>query len=307
MAKDNIPRAFISYSWDSDGHKDWVRELGERLETNGVEVRLDQWHLSPGQSITQFMETEIVQSEYVIVICTPNYCTRSISRRGGVGYEQQIISGNLVSGVAREKFIPIVREGEFEPGPKCAIPPHFAGVFALDMRTAATAEASMEPLLRAIYKRPFYEAPRRGSPPPWLSDRPVDKSEEEFEEVRLATMDLDGWELKSGLAQHHRTPDTFYMPEERDRQSLESGDVVKLVFEIAIPPDSEDAETGESFGERMWVLVEGKVGPYYVGVLNNIPATSGEQENLDVGDRVVFLPEHVIDIAPRESDPAQSW
>jgi hypothetical protein len=37
------PKCFISYSWDSDLHKDWVRELATQLETNGVEVFLDQW------------------------------------------------------------------------------------------------------------------------------------------------------------------------------------------------------------------------------------------------------------------------
>ena len=42
-----ISKVFISYSWDSDAHKEWVRQLGERLVTNGVEVILDQWKLLP--------------------------------------------------------------------------------------------------------------------------------------------------------------------------------------------------------------------------------------------------------------------
>lgn len=33
--------------------------------------------------------------------------------------------------------------------------------------------------------------------------------------------------------------------------------------------------------------------------LNNIPACADEQEDLAVGDRVVFLPEHVISIYSR--------
>jgi uncharacterized protein YegJ (DUF2314 family) len=65
---------------------------------------------------------------------------------------------------------------------------------------------------------------------------------------------------------------------------------VKLQFEIAIP------EEEAPFGERMWVIVRGRSGPYFIGELNNHPATSDEQENLADGDRVVFLPEHVISI-----------
>ncbi|WP_353848700.1 SEFIR domain-containing protein [Herbaspirillum sp.] len=40
-------RVFMSYSWESDAHKSGVRELSERLTRNGVNVRLDQWHIGP--------------------------------------------------------------------------------------------------------------------------------------------------------------------------------------------------------------------------------------------------------------------
>lgn len=296
MSQPNAPSVFISYSWDSQEHKDWVREFAERLVANGIDVRLDQWVLQPGQSLTQFMEAQVADCEYVVLVCTPNYAQRAAARSGGVGYEQQIISGHLLTGVPREKFIPIVRSGEFEPGPQHAIPAHFAGVFSIDMRTAEKQDSELETLLRAIYKKPLHSAPRPGPPPDWLAD--ADVVEWEGHEIRLAVMDLDGWELTSGLAQHHRTPDTFCMPSEQARQSLSAGYLVKLQFQIEIPMDDEDPEAGNSFGERMWVVVEGRTGPYYVGSLNNYPVTGDEQENLHFGDRVTFLPEHVIDILP---------
>jgi len=40
--------AMISYSHDSQAHKDWVRALAERLTKDGIKVVLDQWHLSLG-------------------------------------------------------------------------------------------------------------------------------------------------------------------------------------------------------------------------------------------------------------------
>jgi hypothetical protein len=287
------PTLLISYSWDSDQHKDWVRNLVERLRLNGVDVRLDQWHVSPGQSLTQFMETEIVRCDHVLIVCTPNYYKKSLNRQGGVGYEQQIISGHIAAGIAREKFIPLVREGTFDPGNTCSIPPHFAGIYALDIREDSQFEHVHELLLRTIFKSPVHEVPLIGKRPDWSKSLRV---EEEFEEVRLATIDLDGWELESGLAQHHRTPETFYMPSEKERRALMEGDIVKLIFQIAVSNLEDSTVVPEFSNERMWVIVTGRVGPYYIGTLNNNPGCSDEQSHLAYEDEVAFLPEHVIDI-----------
>ncbi len=291
MSTDKTPSVLVSYSWDSEEHKTWVREISQRLRLNGVDVKLDQWHVQPGQSLTQFMEKEIVECDHVIIICTPNYYEKSLNRQGGVGYEQQIISGHIAAGVNREKFIPVVRYGEFEPGDGCSIPTHFAGIFAIDMRVEDSIEGSIELLLRTIFDEPLHAIPAIGKKPQW-----GEQQEEGFIELRLSTIDLDGYELRSGLAQHHRTPETFYMPEEEERQTLEEGDIVKLIFIIEIPPDPEDPDDDGTFGERMWVIVTGRIGPYYIGTLNNVPATAGEQYNLFFEDEVIFLPEHVIDI-----------
>ena len=296
-----MPSVFISYSWDSPEHKDWVRQFAERLVANGIDVRLDQWILQPGQSLTQFMEAQVSDCEYVIVVCTPNYTQRTAARAGGVGYEQQIISGRLLAGVPREKFIPVVRSGEFEPGPSCAIPAHFAGTFCIDMRTTEKQDSELELLLRALFNRPVHSMPPLGNPPDWLTTG--SSAEWNGEELRLAAIDFDGWELRSGLAQHQSTPHTFYLPPEEARQGLTVGDLVKLPFEIQIPTEDGDSGDFSTFGERMWVVVEGRVGPYYVGSLNNIPVTSDEQDNLFIGDTVVFLPEHVIDITSPDDAP----
>lgn len=53
------PTAFISYSWDDEKHKEWVRGLGTQLRSDGVEARLDHWHTVPGDQLPEFMEREI--------------------------------------------------------------------------------------------------------------------------------------------------------------------------------------------------------------------------------------------------------
>ncbi|AVH25781.1 hypothetical protein AL468_00280 [Vibrio diabolicus] len=285
------PKVFVSYSWDSEDHKTWVRELSERLIKNGIDVRLDQWHVAPGQSLTQFMEQEATSSDHVIIICTTNYNQKSTSRMGGVGYEQQIISGQIASGIEREKFIPLIRDGEFTAGDNCSIPPHFLGIYAIDMRDDKALDSSLETLLRAIYKEPLHKAPEIGKKPDFANIG--HQVSESFEELRLATLDLDGYHLLSGLAQHHRTPETFAMPPEEYRRNIKEGTLVKLPFEISVP---EDDVYGDISAERMWVILNKKNGPYYEGTLDSIPVCSDEQDFIEHGQSIIFLPEHVIDI-----------
>jgi TIR domain len=270
----NAPSVFISYSWDSAAHKKWVRMLAERLIRNGVRVWLDQLNLRPGESLTRFMEAKIKSSGHVLVICTPSYAKRSNKRVGGVGYEQQIISGRIAAGISRRKFIPIIRAGEIKPGPRCAIPDHFIGIYALDMRAKRLDTNKFEDLLRAIFNKKKLIRSNRARQNVGL--------------IRLPSLKLDGWHLLSGVASHRRYPKTFWIPPERKRTNLKSGDIAKMIFDIKEPDGV--------FGVRMWVKVTGRSGPYYLGDLSNQPVAA--RKNLMWGSPVVFLPEHVIDIVP---------
>jgi pimeloyl-ACP methyl ester carboxylesterase len=109
-----IPRALLSYSWDSDEHKDWVLALAERLQgESGVEILFDQWYLMPGNDRLHFMEQGVSQSDFVIVVCTPGYAQRADGRQGGVGYESMVITGELADHILVNKFIPVLRDGSW--------------------------------------------------------------------------------------------------------------------------------------------------------------------------------------------------
>jgi hypothetical protein len=58
------PTVFISYSWDDEAHKEWVRQLATQLRADGVDARLDHWHAVPGDQLPEFMEREIRGSDY---------------------------------------------------------------------------------------------------------------------------------------------------------------------------------------------------------------------------------------------------
>jgi TIR domain len=268
------PSVFISYSWDSAQHKKWVAALASRLQQNGVTVWLDQWHVKPGDSLTKFMESKIRSSGHVIVVCTPAYARKSNRRRGGVGYEQQIISASMLAGIPKRKIIPILRAGDYQVGRNCAIPTHLAGIFTVDIRSKRLTSSRVEELLRAIFNTP----PRQH------------RSRRSTALLRLPDMKHDGWALRSGVRANKKYPKTFHIPNERQRSSLKVKDLAKLGFDI------EDTYDGETYGERMWVKVTGKVGPYYVGDLSNVPVS--RHRYLKWGSSIVFLPEHVIDIVP---------
>lgn len=282
----------MSYSWDSEEHKIWVRELAERLVSNGVHVTLDQWDLQPGDSLTQFMEAQISVCDFVAVICTPNYAQKSNERASGVGYEQQIISGHLAAGVERRKFIPIVRKGDMKSGKDLAIPSHFLGVLAVDMRGPDSTDRALESLLRAIFKVPAATRPKLGRPPQFaLANTTEVDVKVPPSSMRLATVEFDGWHLHSGQAFNEAYPDTFHIPDAEKRSAVVPTDFVKLVFEVA----EVNPETGEfegMYSERMWVEIEGSYGPYIWGTLSNHSTNAV----LSHGDLVVFLPEHIVDI-----------
>jgi hypothetical protein len=104
------PKVFISYSWDSPEHKQWVAQLGAILRQKGIDVILDQWHVRPGEDLAVFMERSVRDADRVLVICTEKYVERAAARSGGVGYEHVILTGELMQNVGTAKFIPVVRQ-----------------------------------------------------------------------------------------------------------------------------------------------------------------------------------------------------
>ena len=154
---------FISYSWDSDEHKLWVRDLATRLHTEGVAVRLDQWHTAPGDQLPQFMEAAVRDSDYVLVICTPRYKARSDSRSGGVGYEGDIITAEVMNTRIQRKFIPILRSGTWGE----AAPSWLSGKYYVDLSSNPYLELHFADLTSTLL------GTRPQAPPVALRIRPV--------------------------------------------------------------------------------------------------------------------------------------
>jgi TIR domain len=158
--KNTTPTAFISYSWDNDEHKEWVREFAARLRADGVDVTLDQWHAIPGDQLPQFMETAVRENDYVIAICTPRYRERSDNRAGGVGYEGDIMTAEASTTRNNRKFIPILCRGDWS---SCA-PSWLKGKYYIDLSGTPYSEDGYADLITTIHgTRPV--PPPVGKPP----------------------------------------------------------------------------------------------------------------------------------------------
>ena len=87
---------FISYSWDNEKHKSFVRRMATDLRVEyGINVLLDQFELNAGKNLTQFLDNSINIADKVLMILTPNYKLKAEKRNGGVGYEYSIVSQTL--------------------------------------------------------------------------------------------------------------------------------------------------------------------------------------------------------------------
>ena len=156
----------ISYSWDDEGHKLWVRNFAARLRTDGIDVQLDQWNLELGGKLPAFMEHLIRESEAVAVVCTPDYKDRFDGRKGGTGYEGHIISAKILSS-GSEKFIPILRAGDWNT----SLPTVLEGTLGIDLRGDPYPEVHYKRLVRMLYGVTD-PAPALGDAPEWLRPEP---------------------------------------------------------------------------------------------------------------------------------------
>ncbi len=143
------PKVFVSYSHEGQEHDSWVLDLAGLLRRNGIDASLDQWDLRPGQDTPLFMESQIRDSDFVILVCTPRYAEKSNIPRGGVGYEKNIISGEMLqSQDLRPKFIPLLRKGDFQT----ALPTYLGSKYGIDFRESRNQAEALDELLRAFHE-----------------------------------------------------------------------------------------------------------------------------------------------------------
>jgi len=119
----NNPKVFISYSHDSKEHQDRVLKLSNKLRSEGIDCTLDQYEDSPPEGWPKWMDRNVKNSDFVLVVCTETYYKRvdGIDKKGnGIKWESTLIYHQLYNaGANNTKFIPVIfKDGKFEHIPE---------------------------------------------------------------------------------------------------------------------------------------------------------------------------------------------
>lgn len=166
------PKVFISYSWSTPEHEEWVLNLSTELRESGVDIILDKWDLKEGHDSNSFMERMVVDKEVkkVIIVCDESYAEKADKRSGGVGTETQIISSEIYSSVEQDKFVAVI-SGKDEDG-KAHLPTYYKSRIYIDLSYDELYAKNFEQLLRWIFNKPVNVRPEIGAVPAFLSDDP---------------------------------------------------------------------------------------------------------------------------------------
>ncbi|MFV5629063.1 toll/interleukin-1 receptor domain-containing protein [Acinetobacter oleivorans] len=165
MQQVDVPKIFISYSWSSPEHEEWVLELAESLIKDGIDIALDKWELREGDDPIIFMESMVNDPTItkIIMIIDGKYTDRANQRHGGVGTESTILSQELYSKRDKNKIVAVIAE------PSAPKPTFYAGRLHVDLSNPDRYAEEYEKLVRWAYDKYKYEKPKLlGSAPSFI-------------------------------------------------------------------------------------------------------------------------------------------
>jgi tetratricopeptide (TPR) repeat protein len=119
------PTCFISYSHDSEAHKQAVVEFAQALRRHGIDVTIDRFiEHAPPKFWPQWMYRQIQENDFVIAVVTETYARRFLGDEEpgtglGAAWEGAIINAQIYRNFGGPvKFIPVV----FDPSDRPLIP-----------------------------------------------------------------------------------------------------------------------------------------------------------------------------------------
>jgi formylglycine-generating enzyme required for sulfatase activity len=153
-------RIFISYSQDSDQHKERVGQLADRLVGLGFDCHLDQYEVAPAQGWLRWMEEQIAAADFVLVISTEGYLKKALGQFQGSGLGARKESDSILAdlyqkGGMNNRFIPVCLDAADRP----FIHPTLE-VYTFHIVATTT---GFEGLLRHLQRKPARVKPTLGS------------------------------------------------------------------------------------------------------------------------------------------------
>lgn len=179
------PVVFISYSHDSEEHRDRVLSLANRLRRNGVDCTIDQYVQSPPEGWPVWMHRQIKRANFVLIVCTETYTLRfegeeEAGKGLGAKWEGAIITMTLYENEANNSnFIPVL----LTDGDRLYIP---------DVLRPATyyegySDKGYENLYRRLTNQPYIQMPVLGA----LKPMPARERQSDFDQTHRAIPEGD--------------------------------------------------------------------------------------------------------------------
>ncbi|MCV6636497.1 toll/interleukin-1 receptor domain-containing protein [Candidatus Albibeggiatoa sp. nov. NOAA] len=164
------PKVFISYSWDSESHKQNVLAFANQLIKQGIDVALDQFEQFPSQGWANWMLDQIEECDFVLLVCTETYNRRvrrkEDGRGKGVTWEGTIMTDVLYDDFHQNtRFIPVVFSVE-----DMAHVPRFLGSVS---RFVVTTKEGYKDLYRYLTEQPAIKKPELGQVQALDTEQPV--------------------------------------------------------------------------------------------------------------------------------------
>jgi hypothetical protein len=114
------------------------------------------------------METCVRESDFVLLICTPKFYQKANNGQGGVGYEKNIVTGEIFEGTSSsKKFVPILRKGS----PIDSLPSYLKSRIFIDFRNNSRFALNIDELIRHLHQSPKYQRPPLGDKPNLSEER----------------------------------------------------------------------------------------------------------------------------------------
>jgi hypothetical protein len=164
-------RVFISYAWESDEYRTLVKRFAMRLAEDGIDARLDAWHVRSGQTVPEFMSSENRKADKILIVCSPEYRRKAHAmedgeRTTGAGYESMLVSSTLWTGQRSRAEVEVVllRGSRNE-----SIPDFVSGLEYMDLTDPRGFERNYRELLRRLTGQ-RERAPERGHLPNLASE-----------------------------------------------------------------------------------------------------------------------------------------
>lgn len=178
MLSENKINVFISYSWDSPAHQQWVLFLADAINKHGGNSIVDK-QVKYGGHLRLFMERHIKAADVVLMVLTPNYKNKAQNLKGGVGYEYNIITKELFKVIDKnEKYIGVLRDGNHES----SVPDFIEDFKYVDLHDGPDFEINLKELLEQILKVPLKQP----------EDNKVNKPvmENDYKDLQLLTNEM---------------------------------------------------------------------------------------------------------------------